>query len=43
MPSLELTLLFVSMLLSAGLPRMSVVGNVPLYVDEKRGYDDVRV
>jgi len=26
-----------------GLPRMSVVGNVPLYVDEKRGYDDVRV
>ncbi|KAJ3790791.1 hypothetical protein GGU11DRAFT_714891 [Lentinula aff. detonsa] len=23
-----------------GLPRMSVVGNVPLYVDEKRGFED---
>jgi len=26
-----------------GLPRMSVVGNVPLYVDEKRGLEDFRV
>ncbi|KAJ3775068.1 hypothetical protein EV361DRAFT_877992 [Lentinula raphanica] len=26
-----------------GLPRMSVVGNVPLYVDEKRGFEDSRV
>lgn len=24
-----------------GLPRMSVVGNVPLYLDEKRAYDKV--
>ncbi|KAJ4483368.1 hypothetical protein J3R30DRAFT_3448017 [Lentinula aciculospora] len=26
-----------------GLPRMSVVGNVPLYVDEKRGFADSQV
>ncbi|KIK67355.1 hypothetical protein GYMLUDRAFT_37455 [Collybiopsis luxurians FD-317 M1] len=26
-----------------GLPRMSVVGNVPLYVDEKRGFEDSKV
>jgi hypothetical protein len=26
-----------------GLPRMSVVGNVPLYVDEKRGFEDLKV
>ncbi|KAF9033300.1 hypothetical protein BDZ89DRAFT_947843 [Hymenopellis radicata] len=27
----------------AGLPRMSVVGNVPLYADEKRGFADYKV
>ncbi|KAK7472825.1 hypothetical protein VKT23_000932 [Stygiomarasmius scandens] len=26
-----------------GLPRMSVVGNVPLYLDEKKGFQDVKV
>ncbi|KAF5370650.1 hypothetical protein D9758_001992 [Tetrapyrgos nigripes] len=26
-----------------GLPRMSVVGNVPLYFDEKKGFEDVKV
>ncbi|KAF5393315.1 hypothetical protein D9757_000640 [Collybiopsis confluens] len=26
-----------------GIPRMSVVGNVPLYVDEKRGFEDAKV
>ncbi len=27
----------------AGLPRMSVVGNVPLYANEKRGFADYKV
>jgi hypothetical protein len=26
-----------------GLPRMSTIGNVPLYVDEKRGFEDSKV
>jgi len=26
-----------------GLPKMSVVGNVPLYTDEKRGFEDLKV
>jgi hypothetical protein len=26
-----------------GLPRMSVVGNVPFYPDEKEGYEDIKV
>ncbi|GAW05193.1 arginine methyl transferase [Lentinula edodes] len=26
-----------------GLPRMSVIGNVPLHIDEKRGFEDSRV
>ncbi|KAJ3806368.1 hypothetical protein EV368DRAFT_32884 [Lentinula lateritia] len=26
-----------------GLPRMSVIGNVPLHIDEKRGFEDSQV
>jgi len=26
-----------------GMPRMSVIGNVPLYMDEKRGFEDLKV